>query len=144
MAHVRKPLAIAATLNTAVFVVEGFAGFKAQSLSLIMDGFHNMSDEMALVFLFLAYILPVRLSKNLQRSANLFNSFGLTVVSSLLILQAVKRLHNPTPVSGIVPVVAGILAAIGNGAVAAFLRKVRDQNAAIRLAYIHNIGDVWV
>jgi cobalt-zinc-cadmium efflux system protein len=144
MSHVRKPLALAATLNTAVFAVEGVAGLKAQSLSLIMDSIHNLSDEMALVFLFLAYILPIKLSKNLQRSANLLNSVGLIAVSALLTWQGIERLQNPTRVMGVVPVIVGILAAIGNGAVAAFLWTVRDQNAAIRLAYLHNLGDIYV
>lgn len=144
MSHVRKPLALAATLNTAVFVLEGIAGLKAQSLSLVMDGVHNLSDEMALVFLYLAYILPIKLSKNLQRSANVLNSVGLIAISVLLIWQAVERLQHPSVVLGTISIVVGILAAIGNGAVAFFLWKVREQNAAIRLAYPHNLGDIYV
>ena len=58
MAHYRRPLAAAAALNTAIFVVEAVAGFKADSLSLVMDSVHNLSDEMALVFLHLAFVLP--------------------------------------------------------------------------------------
>ena len=54
MAHYRKNLAAAAALNGGIFFVEVVAGYKAESLSLIMDGFHNLSDEMALVFLYLA------------------------------------------------------------------------------------------
>ena len=50
MAHYRRPLAAAAALNTAIFVVEAVAGFKADSLSLIMDSVHNLSDERARVF----------------------------------------------------------------------------------------------
>jgi Co/Zn/Cd efflux system component len=38
MAHHRKAVAAAAALNTAIFVVEGVAGYQAQSLSLLMDG----------------------------------------------------------------------------------------------------------
>src|SRR5205823_7701032 len=77
MAHYRKPLAAAAALNTAIFVVEAVAGFQADSLSLIMDSVHNLSDEMALVFLYLAFVLPHGVSRHLLRSANVFNSVGL-------------------------------------------------------------------
>jgi cation diffusion facilitator family transporter len=73
MAHYRKPLAAAVALNTAIFVVEAVAGFQAQSLSLIMDSIHNLSDEMALVALYLAFVLPFGVSRNLLRSANIFN-----------------------------------------------------------------------
>src|SRR5262245_54797314 len=86
MAHYRKPLAAAAALNTAIFVVEAVAGFKADSLSLIMDSVHNLSDEMALVFLYLAFVLPHGISRHLLRSANVFNSVGL--LSALLLWQA--------------------------------------------------------
>jgi Co/Zn/Cd efflux system component len=59
MAHYRKPVAAAVALNTAIFVVEATAGFQAQSLSLIMDSVHNFSDEMALVAVYLAFVLPL-------------------------------------------------------------------------------------
>ena len=113
MAHYRRPLAAAAALNTAIFVVESVAGFKADSLSLIMDSVHNLSDEMALVFLYLAFVLPHGISRHLLRSANVFNSVGL-------------------------------LAAAANWGVARLLLAPSRNNAAIRLAYIHNIGDVYV
>ena len=40
--------------------------------------------------------------------------------------------------------VVGVLAALGNGGVARLLREVRDHNPAIRLAYLHNLGDMYV
>jgi len=49
MAHYRKPLGAAVGLNTAIIVVEAVAGWQANSLSLLMDSIHNLSDEMALV-----------------------------------------------------------------------------------------------
>src|SRR2546426_4847802 len=74
MAHRRKPLAVALALNTAVLVVELGGGVRASSLSLVLDGVHNLSDEIALAFLVLAYTLRTGLSGRLLRSANLFNS----------------------------------------------------------------------
>jgi cobalt-zinc-cadmium efflux system protein len=114
MAHYRRPLAAAAALNTAIFVVEAVAGFKADSLSLIMDSVHNLSDEMALVFLYLAFVLPHGISRHLLRSANVFNSVGLVLVSLLLLWQAAERILHPAPVVGSVAVVVGLLAAAAN------------------------------
>ena len=138
MAHYRKPIAAAVALNTAIFVVEAIAGFQAQSLSLIMDSIHNLSDEMALVALYLAFVLPLGVSRNLLRSANFFNSVGLVVVSGLLLWQAVERVLSPIPVQGLIPIVVGIAAALANWGVALLLWKPSQNNAAIRLAYIHN------
>jgi Co/Zn/Cd efflux system component len=144
MAHHRKLVAAAAALNSAIFVVEAVAGFVAESLSLVMDSVHNLSDEMALVLLYLAFILPNGISRHLLRSANLFNSVGLVLVSALLLWQAVERILHPAPVLGLVAIVVGLAAAVANWGVARLLLKPSRNNAAIRLAYIHNIGDCYV
>ncbi len=103
-----------------------------------MDSIHNLSDEMALVALYLAFVLPLGVSRNLLRSANFFNSVGLVVVSGLLLWQAVERVLSPIPVQGLIPIVVGIAAALANWGVALLLWKPSQNNAAIRLAYIHN------
>lgn len=144
MAHVKKPLALAAGLNTAIFVGEFIGGINASSSSLIMDAVHNSSDELALVCLYLAYALPVKMSRNFQRVANVFNSVGLIVISGLVVWQSIERVINPAPTTGYVPLVVGLLAAIANWGVARTLYSVKGQNAAIRLAYLHNLGDIYV
>ena len=144
MAHVRKPLAAASILNAAIFVGEGIAGYRSESMSLMMDAIHNLSDELALVCLYLAYVLTIKLSRNLQRFANVLNSVGLIFISALLILQAIHRLLHPVPILALLPAIIGLLAALGNWSVARALKNVRNQNAAIRLAYIHNLGDTYV
>src|ERR1700730_12389991 len=144
MAHYRKPLAAAAALNTAIFVVEAAAGFQADSLSLLMDSVHNLSDEMALVFLYLAFVLPHGVSRHLLRSANVFNSVGLVLVSAVLLWQAFERMLHPAPVVGSVAIAVGLFAAAANWGVARLLLAPSRRNAAIRHAYIHNIGDVYV
>jgi cobalt-zinc-cadmium efflux system protein len=144
MAHVRKPLAIAVALNFAIFAVEAVGGFQSQSLSLVMDSIHNLSDQLALVFLYLAFRLRHGVSKHLLRSANLLNSVGLLAVSGLLLWQVATRLAHPAPVLGTVPILVGLAAALANWGVARLLRDPGRDNASIRLAYVHNLGDVWV
>jgi cobalt-zinc-cadmium efflux system protein len=144
LSRYRNQIAAAVALNSAIFVVEGIAGFQASSLSLIMDSIHNLSDELALIFIFLAFVLAQRLSQNLLRTANIFNSVGLVLVAGVLLWQAVERLLHPTPVVGMVAVIVGLGAAAANWGVALLLRAPARDNAAIRLAYIHNMGDVWV
>jgi len=144
MAHTRKPLVTALALNTVVAVVEMVGGRQAHSISLVMDGVHNFSDELALLCLVLAYSLPLRLSRDLQRMANLLNSLGLIAVSVLIVWQDVQHVRSPEPISAVWPVLLGLFAAAGNWGVARVLRRVADLNAAIRLAYVHNLADTWV
>ncbi len=141
MAHRRRPLAVVLALNTAVLVVEIVGGFRASSLSLILDGVHNLSDEIALAFLVLAYTFRAGLSGNLLRSANLFNSLGLMTVCTFLVWQVLERLAQPVPVLGLIPVIAGLFGAVGNWGVASVLREPARHDPAIRLAYVHNLGD---
>jgi Co/Zn/Cd efflux system component len=144
MAHYRKLLGAAVGLNTAIIVGEAVAGWQANSLSLLMDSIHNLSDEMALILLLLAFLLPTALSRTLLRSANTLNSLGLLVMSAVLVWEAIIRLRYPMPMVGSVSVVIGLAAAVGNGGVAWLLREPGKHNMAIRLAYVHNLGDVSV
>jgi cation diffusion facilitator family transporter len=144
MAHHRRAVGAAVALNTGISMVEAIAGYQSNSLSLIMDSAHNLSDEMALIALWLAFIVARGPSRTLLRSANLFNSIGLIVVSGVLLWQAVERFLHPVSIQGAVPIVIGLAAAAANWGVARLLLAPSEHNAAIRLAYIHNLGDVWV
>jgi len=131
-------------LNTAVLVVEIAAGIGANSFSLIMDGIHNLSDEVALLLLVFAYTLRTGLSSRLLRYANLFNSVSLLTVCAFLVLRVVERLSYPIEVFGLVPIIAGLVGALGNWGVARVLREPSKEDVAIRLAYVHNLGDTLV
>ncbi|TMA82403.1 MAG: hypothetical protein E6J77_15675, partial [Deltaproteobacteria bacterium] len=85
MAHRRRPLVNALALNTAALVVEIGAGMPAKSLSLVMDGVHNLSDEAALAALVVAYSLRSGLSGHWLRAANVLNSLGLLAITVVLV-----------------------------------------------------------
>ena len=131
-------------LNTVVFGSEAVAGLRAGSLSLLMDAVHNLSDELALVCLLLAYSLSLYLSRGLQRTANLLNSIGLVGISAVLVWQAFERIFHPVPVPGLISFGVGIFAALGNWGVGRILAPWQSRSPAIRLAYLHNVGDVYV
>jgi cobalt-zinc-cadmium efflux system protein len=144
MSHHRRAVGTAVLLNTAISAVEAAAGYQAHSLSLLTDSVHNLSDELGMVALWLAFFVARGPSRTLLRTANIFNSIGLIAVSGVLLWQAVERFLHPVAVQGLVPVIVGLTAAAANWGVASLLRGPGEHNAAIRLAYIHNLGDVWV
>jgi cobalt-zinc-cadmium efflux system protein len=131
-------------LNTGVLVVEIVAGIGSNSFSLIMDGVHNLSDEIGLALLVMAYSLRTGISGKLLRFANLFNSVGLLAVCAFLVWRVVERLTQPVEVFGLVPIVAGLFGALANWGVARVLREPSEEDIAIRLAYVHNLGDTLV
>jgi len=144
MAHRRRPLVNALALNTAALVVEIGAGMPAKSLSLVMDGVHNLSDEAALAALVVAYSLRSGLSGRWLRAANVLNSLGLLAITVVLVWQALERFHQPQVIIGMIPIVAGLTAAAANWGVARVLRVSSAEDPAIRLAYVHNLGDTFV
>jgi Co/Zn/Cd efflux system component len=139
MCHIKKPLFLAVGVNSFIFIGELFGGVIGHSNSLLMDGVHNFSDELALICLYMAYLLPIKMSKNLQRVANMLNSVGLIMLSGFVIYQSIERLIHPSETLGFIPFIAGILAAVANFGVAKLLYPVKEQNSAICLAYLHNL-----
>ncbi len=139
-----RSLIAAAAVNTLIVVGEGLAGWSSGSVSLLMDAVHNLSDELALLCLVLAWRWPGWLGRTSQRSANLLNSVGLLALGVLLVVRSVPLLLEPRPVSGVVPLAAGLLAAGANALVALLLARLARQHAAVRLAWLHNRGDVLV
>jgi cation diffusion facilitator family transporter len=131
-------------LNTAIPIVEAVAGKLGGSLSLLMDAAHNISDELALVALWLAFMVAKGPSRALLRVANALNSGGLILLSAVLLWQAYERVIHPVAVHGAIPIAIGLAAAAANWGIARLLFAPARNNAAIRLAYIHNLGDVWV
>jgi Co/Zn/Cd efflux system component len=144
MAHYRRTIGAATLLNTAISVGEGCVAFYSGSLSVLVDSVHNLSDELALACLYLAFFLPGYLGRQSQRTANLLNSAGLVAISGALVWEAIERLLHPVSVLASVPVITGLAAAGANWGVAFLLREPARHNAAVRLAYVHNLGDVGV
>jgi cobalt-zinc-cadmium efflux system protein len=144
MSHHQRAVGAAVLINTAIPVVEAVAGKLGGSLSLLMDAAHNFSDELALLALWLAFMVARGPSRALLRVANLLNSGGLIVLSAVLLWQTYERLLHPVPVHGAVPIAIGLAAAAANWVIARLLLAPSRNNAGIRLAYIHNLGDVWV
>jgi cobalt-zinc-cadmium efflux system protein len=144
MSHFRKAIGAAVLLNTVIAIGEAVAGAQSHSLSLLVDSAHNFSDELALVCLYLAFHLSEGLGRQSQRSANILNSLGLVILSGFVIAGGIARLLHPVPVLTVVPILAGLAAAAANYGVARLLREAASHSATVRLAYIHNLGDVWV
>jgi cobalt-zinc-cadmium efflux system protein len=63
------------------------------------------------------------------------------VVCAFLIWRVVERLSSSVEVIGVVPIVVGLIGALANWGVARVLREASKEDAAIRLAYVHNVGD---
>ncbi|MGH9803976.1 MAG: cation diffusion facilitator family transporter [Candidatus Acidiferrales bacterium] len=144
----RRALGWSLWVNLAFVVVEFIGGYFANSLALITDAVHNLSDVPSMglsLFALLAARRPADQHRTYgyQRSgvlAAFVNSLMLLAVAGYIFFEAYQRLRRPVPVETDV-IVWISLAGIGvNGGIAwAMWRGRRDLN--LRTVLIHNAGD---
>ncbi len=147
-----RRLGWAVLLNAAFIAVELSAGVSVNSLALIGDAWHNITDVLALGVTWLAVRLMRRPPDALRSFgyhragilAALGNSVLLGVVTLQLFLEAFQRLRHPSPaVGGAVIMVVAAVGVVLNGTVAWILHRTgADLN--LRGAFLHMLGDALV
>jgi cobalt-zinc-cadmium efflux system protein len=147
-----RAFAIGITLNLAFVVAEAAFGYFSNSMALIADAGHNLSDVAGLVVAWIAAGLAkrppsARYTYGLRGSsilAALFNAVFLLLAVGAIGWEAVVRLFTPEPVAGItVMVVAGIGIVI-NAVTAWLFASGRHSDLNIRGAYLHMAADAAV
>lgn len=143
---------ISVTLNLSFVVIEAVSGILANSLALLADAGHNLSDVLGLLLAWGASILVRRLptprrTYGLRRSsilAALLNAIFLLVASGGIGWEAIQRFRQPTSVQGgIIIAVAVVGIAINIGSALMFLSG-RQHDLNIRGAFLHLVADAAV
>jgi cobalt-zinc-cadmium efflux system protein len=157
-AHVLPPdginlrMGIAVALNLVFVIVEGGFGFMSNSVALIADAGHNLSDVLGLVCAWGALLLGrlppgAKFTYGLGRSsvlAALANAVLLLLACGAIAWEAVSRLGAAPPVAGwTVTAVAAIGIAL-NGISAWMLHAGSHGDLNRRSAYLHMLGDAAV
>ncbi|WKA31462.1 cation diffusion facilitator family transporter [Bradyrhizobium roseum] len=144
--------AIGAALNTAFVVAELTFGYAANSLALISDAVHNLSDVFALLLAWgaawLAQQKPTQQHTYGYRRASilaaLFNAGLLLVAVGGIAVEAVNRFYSPAPVAGGTVVAVAALGVAINGGTALLFMRGRHGDLNIRGAYLHMAADAGV
>lgn len=140
---------IGTVLNLGFVIVEAGYGIAANSMALVADAGHNLSDVLGLLIAWGAASMSRRrpseyYTYGLGRSsilAALFNAVFLLVAVGAIAVEAVRRLADPQPVAGgTVMIVAGIGILI-NGATALLFAKGGKDDINIRGAFLHMAAD---
>jgi cobalt-zinc-cadmium efflux system protein len=145
-------MGIAVALNLVFVVIEGGFGFLSNSVALIADAGHNLSDVLGLVCAWGALLLGRRppgakFTYGLGRSsvlAALVNAVLLLLACGAIAWEAASRLGAPPPVAGrTVMAVAGI-GIVLNGISAWMLHAGSHGDLNRRSAYIHMLSDAAI
>jgi cobalt-zinc-cadmium efflux system protein len=138
----------AALILTAIFaVVELLGGWMANSLALLSDAAHMVSDVVALALAAIAGRVALRpahaeMTYGYGRArvlAALANGLGLWFLSGWIFWEATGRLANPPEVTGELVLVIAAIGLIINIVILKWLHGSHDLNT--RAAYMHVIGD---
>src|SRR4029079_19604382 len=144
--------AIGASLNTAFVIAELIFGYAANSLALISDAVHTLSDVFARLLawgaMWLSQKQPTQRHTYGYRRASilaaLFNAGLLLVAVGGIVVEAVNRLYSPAPVAGWTVVVVAALGVAVNGGTALLFMRGRHGDLNIRGAYLHMAADAGV
>jgi len=147
-----RAFAVGVALNIIFVVVEVFYGVMADSLALITDAGHNLSDVLGLLLAWGASYLATK-RPSLRRTygysratilASMFSGLLLLAAVVLISWEAVNRFFTPSePVGQTIMIVAGIGVLI-NSITAWFFVSGKDHDLNIRGAYLHMAADALV
>src|SRR5690348_6138602 len=146
-----RAFATGIALNLAFVVIEVIFGFTANSVALLSDAGHNLSDVLGLFVAWGGGALALRGSsarftyglKKASILAALANALFLLVAVGAIGLEAIQRLFRPEPTEGgVVMVVAAIGIAVNGITAMLFTRGQHDIN--IRGAFLHMAADAAV
>src|ERR1700742_686951 len=145
-------MGIAVALNLVFVVVEGGYGFVSNSVALIADAGHNLSDVLGLVCAWGALILGRRppgakFTYGLGRSsvlAALANAVLLLVACGAIAWEAASRLGSPPVVMGKTVMIVAAIGIVLNGVSAWMLHAGSRGDLNRRSAYLHMLSDAVV
>lgn len=151
-ANYNKAFAIGVGLNVAYVLVEAGFGLRTNSLALLADAGHNLSDVLSLLLAWAASHLS-QIEPNKRRTygwrrssiiAALLNAILLLVAIGGISWEALRRLASPEPVpGGIIMAVAGFGVLINTATALLFMRG-RERDINIKGAFLHMAADAGV
>ena len=150
--NITKAFVVGLILNAAFVVIEAIAGLYTNSLSLLADAGHNLSDVASLALVLFANNLA-------KKKANEKYSFGYQQSTVLVALinggillfalgavayEAIIRITHPHPIEGgIVAIIASVGIVINSISALMFLKD-KDKDLNIKGAYLHMASDALI
>src|SRR3954471_13373967 len=139
-------------LNAAFVLIEAGYGIASNSVALLADAGHNLSDVLGLAVAWVAEVLSKRppskrYTYGLRGSsilAALFNAAFLLIAVGGIGWESILRLFHPEPVAGKTVMIVTALGIVINGVTAYLFASGRKGDLNIRGAYLHMAADAAV
>ncbi|MCW8820841.1 MAG: cation diffusion facilitator family transporter [Sulfurovum sp.] len=147
-----RSFSIGIALNIIFVIIEVSYGILADSLALIADAGHNLSDVMSLMLAWGANYLATKHPthkrtyglRKVTIMASLISAVLLLVALGGIAWESVERLSSPKPVDGIIIIVVAAIGVVINTATALLFVKGQKHDLNIRAAYLHMAADAAI
>lgn len=151
-ANYSRAFAIGLVLNLGFVVIEFVYGVLADSIALIADAGHNLSDVLGLLLAWGAAILSRRppsrrYTYGWRRSSILaafLNAVFLLIVTGGIAWEAIRRFQQPGDVQGTVVITVAVIGIVVNTITALLFMSGRKGDMNIRAAFLHMAADALV
>ncbi|MBU0688879.1 MAG: cation diffusion facilitator family transporter [Gammaproteobacteria bacterium] len=147
-----RAFAVGIALNVLFVLVEAFYGWMADSLALLSDAGHNLSDVLGLLLAWGGYYLA-RLRPSRSHTygfgratimAALFNALLLLVAVGGIAWEAFDRFAHPVEIQGMTVIVVAAIGVLVNGVTAWLFMSGNHHDLNLRGAFLHMAADALV
>ncbi len=143
---------IGISINIVFVIIEASYGFFSNSMALVADAGHNLSDVLALAFSWVAVILSQRkptlkFTYGFRRSTiliALLNTVLLLAAVVFIVLETIERMGKPLEINSNTVITIAAIGIAVNGFTAWLFMKGKKHDLNIRSAFIHFIADALV
>jgi cobalt-zinc-cadmium efflux system protein len=147
-----KAFAIGIGLNTAFVIIETIYGFYANSMALVADAGHNLSDVLCLMVAWAGTMMArssatPRFTYGLKKASilsALINALFLLIAVGAIGAEAIRRLFHPSTTDGEYVIVVAAVGIVVNGLTALLFARGRRHDINIQGAYLHMASDTLV
>jgi cobalt-zinc-cadmium efflux system protein len=147
-----RAFALGIALNVAIVLVELIYGFLANSMALVADGGHNLSDVLGLVVGWAGAVMAKRspsprFTYGLKKAsilAALINGLFLLVAVGAIAAEAIDRLLRPSSADARTMIWVAALAIVVNLTTALLFASGRERDINVRAAFQHMAADAAV
>jgi cobalt-zinc-cadmium efflux system protein len=146
---IKRKLTIALAIASAITLLEFFGGLLSNSIALLSDAGHMLSDVMAVSLSLFAIRLASRehtqkLTYGYHRAevlAALANGIMLAIIAAILFREAYMRLWNPPSIDITILIGVAVIGLAANISMAFILKEVQKSSIGARSAFLHVFYD---
>lgn len=152
LSHINRAFYIGIALNSLYTLVEFVLGYLNNSLALIADATHNLSDVASLIISLIGLKLAEKAArtaytygfKKASIFASMINAILLIVVVINIFSEAIERLSSPPEVGGTIIIYTALIGVAINSISAMLFYKGQKNDINVKGAFIHLLVDAIV